>query len=345
MWQIVNRTPFAAERGWVRDRDGAEVWLVAVKCTFDLLPDGTTVVSGQQPVVLRVPQYNGEEGKSSIRFDADLVLRKTTTDVIVSGAAYAPGGKPAIEAVVGIRVGPVQKVLRVVGDRVWGVLGPSAPKPFVRIPVVYERSYGGVDIRSRHPETDWDWRNPVGVGFAVSRDNAKGLPLPNFEYPDDTVNSWSDRPKPAGLGPVASHWQPRAGLAGTYDDRWMQTRQPLLPEDFDDRFFQVAPFDQQAPEFLRGGELVLLRNLTPSGELRFMLPQVQLTLETCFFDGSMEVHHPPALHTVILEPDCPRVSLVWLSALPCHFRVQKLKHTTVQIRADAAATDESMARA
>ena len=42
MWQIDNRTPFAAERGWVRDRDGAEVWLVAVKCTFDILPDGTT---------------------------------------------------------------------------------------------------------------------------------------------------------------------------------------------------------------------------------------------------------------------------------------------------------------
>ena len=31
MWQVDNRTPFAAERGWVRDRNGAEIWLVAVK--------------------------------------------------------------------------------------------------------------------------------------------------------------------------------------------------------------------------------------------------------------------------------------------------------------------------
>ncbi len=36
-----NKTPFAAERSWVRDRNGAEVWLVAVKGTFNILPDGT----------------------------------------------------------------------------------------------------------------------------------------------------------------------------------------------------------------------------------------------------------------------------------------------------------------
>ena len=38
----------------------------------------------------------------------------------------------------------------------------------------------------------------------------------------------------------------------------MKTRQPLLPDDFDDRYFQFAPADQQAPAFLRGGEPVVL---------------------------------------------------------------------------------------
>ena len=64
MWQVDNRTPFAAERGWVRDRNGAEVWLVAVKCTFDIRPDGTTEVSEGQPPVLGVPEQFGEPGKS-----------------------------------------------------------------------------------------------------------------------------------------------------------------------------------------------------------------------------------------------------------------------------------------
>ena len=97
MWQVDNRTPFAAERGWVRDRDGAEVWLVAVKCTFDIRPDGTTEVSQDQPPVLRIPEHHGEPGKSSIKYEADLVLTKKTTDVLVVGHAHARGDRPVTE--------------------------------------------------------------------------------------------------------------------------------------------------------------------------------------------------------------------------------------------------------
>ena len=87
------RTPFAAERGWVRDRNGAEVWLVAVKCTFDIGPDGSDRVVRGAATGASVPEYHGEPGKSSIKYEADLVLTKTTTDVIVVGHAYAPGGR------------------------------------------------------------------------------------------------------------------------------------------------------------------------------------------------------------------------------------------------------------
>ena len=90
MWTVDNRTPFAAERAWVRDRSGAEVWLVAVKCTFDIRPDGTTVVSDGQPPVLRVAEYFGEPGKSSIKYENDLVLTKRTTDIIVVGHSHKP---------------------------------------------------------------------------------------------------------------------------------------------------------------------------------------------------------------------------------------------------------------
>ena len=333
MWQVDNRTPFAAERGWVRDRNGAEVWLVAVKCTFDIKPDGSTEVSEQQPPVLRVAEHFGEPGKSSIKYENDLVLTKKTTDVIVVGHAYAPDGRPTAETEAGFRVGPVQKVLRVTGDRQWGAVGQTAPAPFVRMPLTYERAFGGVDKKSPHPERDWEWRNPVGTGFAISRDNATGRVLPNVEYPDEGIKSWNDRPRPAGFGAIACHWQPRVGFAGTYDDNWMKNRQPLLPDDFDDRYFQCAPADQQAPSFLRGGEPVVLYRLTPGGELRFILPKVFLGFDTRFYDGSRELHKERRLHTVILEPDFPRVSLVWHSALPCHFKVQKLERTIVTLKA------------
>jgi hypothetical protein len=329
MWEVDNRTPFAAERGWVRDRNGAEVWLVAVKCTFDVKSDGSTAVSAEQPPVLRVPEYHGEPGRSSVKFDADLVFTKTTTDIIVIGHAYALNGRPVSQLDVGLLVGPVQKWLRVIGDRPWDARRPLSPKPFTKMPLVYERAFGGVDSKSLHTERDWEWRNPIGTGFAVSSDNMQGRSLPNIEYPNELIRSWKDRPQPAGFGAIASHWQSRAGLAGTYDDKWMRERQPLLPEDFDERFFQCAPQDQQAPSFLRGGESVVLHHLSPGGDLRFTLPKVFLGFDTRFYDGSREIHTQRRLHTVILEPDYPRVSLVWHTALPCHFKVQKLERTIV----------------
>ena len=341
MWQIDNRTPFAAERGWVRDRDGAEIWLVAVKATFDILPDGTTSVAKEQPPVLRVAEHQGDPGKSSIKYDADLVLTKKTTDVIVVGHAYAPQGMTATFVDAGFKVGSLQKVLRVFGDRVWNTIGMSAPEPFQKMPLVYERAYGGVDLKSKTPEKDWEWRNPVGTGFAISSRNATGLRLPNVEDPKKLIGSWNDRPAPAGFGAVASHWQPRVSFAGTYDDRWMKTRQPLLAEDLDDRYFQCAPADQQAPEFMRGGEPVVLLKLTPGGDLRFLLPKVYLGFETRFYDGSKEIHKNRKLHTVILEPDFPRVSLVWHTALPCHFKVQRLERTIVRLKSDLS-TGESL---
>jgi hypothetical protein len=339
MWEIENETAFAADRAWTRDRNGAEVWLVAVKCTFDILRDGSVRVAEVQPPVLQVPEYHGDPGRSSMKYGADLVLKKTRTDIIVTGHAYGAGARPVTQVDAGFRVGPVQKLLHVVGDRTWSaVAGFSSPNAFNKMALIYERAFGGRDLRSPHPERDWEWRNPIGTGFAVSRDNLVGVSLPNIEYPGDQVNSWNDRPRPAGFGPVDSFWQPRASFAGTYGEEWLKTRQPLVPVDFDDRFFQIAPSDQQSPGFLRGGEPVVLLGLSPLGELRFTLPKIFLGFETYFYDGRREIHRERRLHTVILEPDFPRVSLVWHTGLPSHHSVQKLDRTVVTLKSELAGT-------
>lgn len=332
MWQIDNRTPFAVEQGWVRNKDGAEVWLVVVKSSFDVRPDGTVEVAMQQPVPLRTAEHHGEPGKSSIRYESDFVLSKPTTDVLVVGQAHAPPGSAVGELDVGFRVGPLKKLLRVIGDRRWGAFGPAKPMAFVTMPIVYERAFGGVDLRSRHPENDWDARNPVGCGYAVDVAHLAGQPVPNIEMPDAPIRAWDDRPAPAGFGAIASHWQPRASFAGTYDARWEARRQPLLPDDFDDRFFQCAPADQQTPQYLRGGEIVNWLNLSPHGRVTFALPTIELSLETRFSDGERRVHEAPKLHTLIMEPDLMRVSLVWHSALECHAKVYRLDSTRVRWR-------------
>jgi hypothetical protein len=324
MWQLNNKTPFAAERDWVRDRQGAEVWVVAVKCTFDVGTDGALPVT-------RVPVYHGAPGHSSLAYDTDLPLTKLATDITVLGHAHAPGGRPVRELDAGFRVGPVSKLVRVFGERVWNSTGPSEPEPFQRLPMIFEHAFGGGLERNGEPGPDTDWRNPVGRGVVPSSHRSPER-LPNIERPDQLLSRPADRPLPAGLGPLPAHWLPRRALAGTYDDGWRRDRLPLLPTDFDDRFHQSAPIDQQAPGFLVGGESVTLVHLNAQARIDFVLPRISLGFETRFYDGSREIHKVRKLHSVILEPDAPRVSLVWHSALPCHFKVQKLKETLITVK-------------
>jgi hypothetical protein len=61
--------------------------------------------------------------------------------------------------------------------------------------------------------------------------------------------------------------------------------------------------------------------------LAFRLPRVVLAFETDFFGET--VHHRATLHTVIIEPDVPRVMIVWQTSLPCHPKVLKLRQTTI----------------
>ena len=45
MWMVNNQTPFAAACNWNLDKNAAKIWVVAVKATFDILPDGSTRIA------------------------------------------------------------------------------------------------------------------------------------------------------------------------------------------------------------------------------------------------------------------------------------------------------------
>jgi hypothetical protein len=336
MWTLTNETPYAAERCWVRDKDGAEVWLVAVRGTFLIRRDGSTEVASEQVPVCVPPVYRAAPAESSLLYDSDLHHTKVNTDVLLDGHAHAPRGHSVTHIDVRLKVSNIDKTLRVFGDRVWknGVLGPtlSEAAPFTRMPLTYERAFGGRGGPLDAPDANaWDARNPVGVGYALRPSDLAGRAAPNIESPGQPISHWNDRPEPAGFGPLAGHWAARARWAGTYDGRWLAQRQPLLPEDFDERFYQCAPVDQQASGFLLGGEVVELSGMTPDGVLAFRLPRQTLGFTTDFEDGSSQVHRS-RLHTVIIEPDHPRVTLVWHSQLPCHHRVLKLKTTHIRLK-------------
>lgn len=338
MWTVDNSTPFRVATAIVRDKDGAENLVVVVKGTFSILDSGSCQIAAEQVEPVRVAQYNGDPTASSLICDEDFVPTKPTTDILLLGHAYAPQGSQTREIDVGLRVGPIEKLLHVFGDRVWqsGVLrlSPSEPEPFDRLPLVYERAYGGPRLLQSAPAGKWERRNPVGVGFAGASNAKAGDLLPNIV---DQGGSTA----PAGFGPIARHWAPRIDFAGTYDDRWRKTRFPLLPADCDDRFHQSAPADQQPPSYLQGGEPVALVNLTPLGLLRFELPRVWLVFHTRI-GSEVRVHHAK-LHTVLIEPDVLRVVMTWHTILRCHGRTHKIQRLHVRQRPRAANLVEAVA--
>ena len=309
MGVVVNLTSHAVAELFGRNPAGAPIYVVIVKATFSFAAGGELAPIAAQPIVER-DLYAGDPATSGLLRAAELGLPKPRTDVLLAGALKFRA--PMTESLARLEVGRrIDKRLAVFGDRHWlpGViaeLAPSRAQPLAELPIAWERTAGGGDLED--PGLT-DRRNPAGCTAARSAQALHGKPLPNFENPLEptTPVAWKTRPTPIGLGPVAGHWEPRAGFAGTYDARWKERRAPLLPEDFDPAFFNCAPADQQLAGYLPGEE-VRLTGMTTSGYVRFSLPE--LVVPTTFVLRDVIEQRRTRVDTVVIEPAEERVSLI-----------------------------------
>ena len=338
MWVIDNNTPLAVDRGFLRDRQGGEVWIGVIKGTFDVAPDGGLRVAAEQVPPAKVAAWSGEPAQSSLLHDTDFVLSRSGTDVLVHGHAYAPRGQRVLTVDVGLKVGSLVKRLRVHGVRAWmasyfsSAIVPGPARPLDKTPITYENAFGGTDPDAPAKKPTCATHNPVGNGFTHDPKKLLDQSAPRVETVDVPIEAGPRDVKPAGFGPIAPHWMPRAGLAGTYDKDWETNRAPLLPKDFDERFYRSAPADQQLPQPLGAGQTIELYNMTPEGYWRLRIPELTFRLRVLFTDGEERVN--AALHTVLLWPDARRVQLVWHSSLPCHGREHKLTRAIVNWEGD-----------
>lgn len=326
---IVNRTPFVAATVLALGADAAETLAVIIKATYDLRGPRPRPCEEQAPIQV-ADEYGGDPAASSLRYASDRPLHKPATDVLLVGSAYADrSGCRTVD--VQLRVGPVAKTVRVFGDRHWlkslGSTFPSDPARFERVPLVFERAFGGVD------ETTGDRvaANPAGVGFRGrhSRKPVERTALPNLEDPRAPIRSPTDRPTPAGFGFIAPHWEPRAQLSGTFDARWLERHAPLLPLDYDPRFQQAAPADQVCAPYLRGGEPVEVRNASPHGRLAFALPAPRITVELQIAGDAEAL--PVNLDTVVIDGDRERLFLTWRGSRAVHGQVHELEVTRIDV--------------
>ena len=297
---LENRTPFAAATHGQLDADGQEVLLLMVSASFEMTaPEVPLTVAREQLPVCFADEPYGDPAMSSIRHEADIAQEKPGVEVLVIGQAHAPGGKSCEQVDVALRAGSIGKVLTVTGDRLEGPLGASRPAPFLTMPLMWERAHGGST-----PEGAADVRNLVGIGWkdSLSADPQARSEVPNITYVGDD----GPNPAPAGFGPVGRGWQPRIGLAGTYDDAWLADQWPLAPHDYDPRHNLCAPADQHV-DVLPAGSAIAVMNMTPSGRWSFALPKLRAPVQMIYADRIETVELRP--DTVILEPDLMRVTL------------------------------------
>jgi hypothetical protein len=228
---------------------------------------------------------------------------KYQTDVVVRGAAFAPGGRPTPSMLVSVSVGKATKRIQVFGRRLiqWDAQGKprlGAPEPFAEMPVTYENAYGGADQRvpvKEGPLTVGDLerlqsdhpglypRNPLGKGYVVLRDPVEGVELPNLEDPDDLLTPerlivndpalWHRQPLPMGFEYTNPLMFPRFVYLGL--DAWFtppqdaslaEVRRAWLPPDFRRLFGAgVDPTQSAPPPYYQEASLGMVFPSLPPG--------------------------------------------------------------------------------
>jgi hypothetical protein len=317
---FVNESKAAA--GWTLgfEPDGRELVVVAIKATYAIPGDGNEPqLANEQVQLTEADVFSGVPGLSAPIYESDYAHRKPFCDVLVNGSAYAPIGKPVRQVRVGVKVGAMAKTFSVVGNRLWQVHGAdvsvSAPEPFDAMSISYDNAFGGVDeSNADQHETKTYLPNPVGRGFSHFIKGLDGKPLPNTEEPGRSIADPKGSYAPMSFGSVGRNWQPRAQFAGTYDQEWLDDHAPFWPADFDYRYFQAGPEDQQIP-YPSGGEEVVLTNLTPDGNVRFNIP-VRLMPVLFIPHRGRDIQVEAKIDTILIEPDMGRFAVTWRVGYP-----------------------------
>lgn len=326
---LINQSPFPAVALPAICHEDNQHITVVIKGTFAFNgTGGSAVLAGEQSEINLEDVYWGEPGKSGLKYESDAAISKPGTDVIMIGKAWSMRGA-VTQLDVNLRVGPLQKVVRVFGNRSWEASGSSwkmtPPEPFESIPLVYEFAYGGASPRSPDDTPEVDMRNPVGRGYADKQSHrfTNRISLPNLELPGQLITDILQRPEPAGFGFVARNWLPRSSMLGTYDQAWTEQRNPLLPTDFDPMSYSAASQGLRADQFFAGGEQVVIDNVSANGQLNFTLPTNRLKVIT-YIDGQ-RTEHQANMDTVVIEPIRSRVILTWRIAIPCHWNLSMIE--------------------
>ena len=302
---VVSVSPFRTGSLLWRRGSGSVLTLV-VKASFALLPGESALATEQDDLNERENHWDDDQNRS-LYAPSDLAPFKTRADVVLVGNAFAPRGKPVRSLLVGFRVGELERLIEVHGQRTWTRDGELREgSRWTKLALRYERAGGGPDT----------W-NPVGVSPDAPSDRFGVRALPNLQPPGLVLTSPADIIRPVGFGPIASTWLLRREKLQDRADAWTDAALAYTPlgDDFDPRYFQVAPPDQQVNE-IRDDERLVLENLHPehprlSTRLPGLHPKVFIDLGT-----DLPAELPMISDTLWIDTDRAVCTVTWRGQVP-----------------------------
>jgi uncharacterized protein YjbI with pentapeptide repeats len=241
----------------------------------------------------------------------DMCIPKPKGEILVVGRCFTPEAKPVPAYELRLKIGSIDKILHVYGDRFWKRKGGlvkviSDPMPFTEMPVSYENAFGGPEYK----------KNPLGKGHTqITTETGDTVhPLPNIEDPTNLIDSPKKKPDPAGFGPIDLTWPQRMDKVGTYDQKWIEELFPGLAADMDPTYFNVAPPDQWIDGFFHGDESFEIKGMHPEKKiLSSRLPGIK---SRCFInqktkEGEAFKEIKTSLDTVWLFPHAEKGIVIW----------------------------------
>ncbi|WP_220815177.1 DUF2169 family type VI secretion system accessory protein [Pseudomonas paralcaligenes] len=313
------------------DSGGREYLVIVAKATWRIPKPGQRPHPLTPQPLSHADQFYGEPGLSPLRYGDDFARHKPRCDVIFDACARAPGGKPITALAVQVQVGAMVKLIKVQGPRIWkkslGSYEASQPAPFIHLPLHYGFAFGGThpyaNIRGQEL-TDTFLDNPVGIGWVGPHTHklTANAPIPCLEAFEAPIMRPTGNYRAVALSAIPRYWPQRAIHAGTYDEAWHTNQFPFLPENFDERYHQCAPLDQQI-DYPQGGEEVrLIHVLSDWPSLQFRLPNLNNTVRVLRSDYSVE-HIQAVVDTLFFETEAARFSAVWRTSIPIRRRIQE----------------------
>ncbi|WP_072054256.1 DUF2169 family type VI secretion system accessory protein [Aliivibrio fischeri] len=310
LWDIDSESPFTLKGRFQRDSEGHEVWVLSMKRAWTFL-DGSWSEEVDNLELNDDPIYLGEPGFSAMVADHDFPIYKKNTDVLIYGKARSYAKKPVHSQLCRVLIDEhIDKTLKVVGERHWvdysGSITVSTTQSFIERDIDYSNAIGG------------DERNRIGGGAAETNAELLKAKVPSIFYPDQNWQASSKKVKVAGFGPMPPFFHDRAKWAGTFDEKWFEERRPVWPIDFDDRFYQSAPQDQQCNGYLQGGERLMVSGFCHNDALSFRIPSEKFQA-VAVFNGKEEKINMP-MYTLWIDTENKRIEATYTAAFPCQNR-------------------------